>query len=70
MTNTELLLKETIALTKLYEEKLKEVLSSEEFAEFVETAAQALFIDEMSDHPDPEFKKWVFDNLDMIFGKK
>lgn len=70
MTNTEKLLKQMIALTKLYEAKLKEVLSSEEFAEFNETAAQALFIDEMSDHPDPDFKKFVFDNLDKIFGKK
>ena len=67
MTNEERLNK----ICKKYEEKLVELMGEKEFISFSTKIAKDLFITEVQGFPgsEREFKDFVFDNLDIIFGE-
>jgi hypothetical protein len=55
-----------IAMLKMYENKLKEYMSEEEYTKFAEEVAKGVFLAEVLASPNDEFKKMVADNWDDI----
>lgn len=61
--------KESIQLNKIckiYEKKLKEVLSAADFEKFIISVAKQLFADTVADMPDGEFKDFTMKHFDDI----
>lgn len=54
------------AMLKMYEDKLKEYMTKEEYAKFSEEVAKTTFLAEVLASPNDEFKKMVVDNWDEI----
>lgn len=55
-----------IAMLIMYENKLKEYMSEEEYTKFSEEVAKGVFLAEVLASPNDEFKKMVADNWDAI----
>jgi hypothetical protein len=58
--------KSLIAMMKIYENKLKEYMTEEEYTQFSEQVAKTVFLAEVLASPNDEFKKIVADNWDEI----
>lgn len=56
-------------ICKKYEEKLIELMGKKEYEKFATTVAKDMFIEEMKQCPNKEFRDFTFDNLDIIFGE-
>lgn len=54
------------AMLKLYEDKLKEYMTSSEYSEFAEQVARTVFLAEVMDSPSEEFRQTVIDHWDEI----
>lgn len=54
------------AMLKMYEDKLKEYMTSSEYAEFSEKVARTVFLAEVMDSPSEEFRQTVIDHWDEI----
>ena len=53
---------------KLYEAKLQEYMTMDEYMAFAQEVAKLTFFAEVNESPSEEFKKMVFDNWDFITG--
>lgn len=51
---------------KRYEDKLKELMGSDEFKKFSTEIAKDMFLESIRDIQDPEFRNFCLDNFDTI----
>ena len=56
-------------MLKMYEDKLKEYMTEEEYKEFAVMVAKKFFFDEVCDMPKSDFKDFILDSWDTITGE-
>lgn len=55
---------------KMFEDKLRQGISEQEYVEFSKAVATIMFIDEVQASPSEDFKKFVAENWEKITGEQ
>ena len=61
-----LTMEEMMQVLKIYDDKLKELMSEDDYDEFSQLTAKALFLHQIQECQDPDFKNFALEHFDEI----